>query len=67
MMDASVFGDARLRLSEKAMPTCEKRRSTAADDAGQPKYWRAMTATFGKVFSFSFHQLIASISVVNFI
>ena len=29
-----------LRLSEKAMPTIEKRRSTVADDAGQPKYCR---------------------------
>jgi hypothetical protein len=67
MMHWSVSGFADLRLSEKAMPTCEKRRSTAADDGGQPKYWRAMTATFGKVFSFSFHQLIASISVLNFI
>ena len=29
------------------MPTCENRRSTAADVAEQPRYWRAMTARLG--------------------
>jgi hypothetical protein len=44
-MLASVDALELLRLSEKAMPTMEKRRSTDADDAGQPKYYcRAIRA-----------------------
>ena len=34
-----------LRRSEKAIPTCENKRSTVAEVAGQPKYCRAMTDT----------------------
>ena len=33
-----------LRLSENAMPTLEKRRSTAAELAGHPRYWRGPRA-----------------------
>ena len=40
MMISSVAASERLRLGEKAMPTLEKSRSTAAEDAGQPRYWR---------------------------
>ena len=48
MMSASTAADEFWRFLEKAMPTWEKRRSTAADEAtGQPRYWRAMTARFG--------------------
>ena len=36
-----------LRLAEKAMPTLEKRRSTVAEVAGQPKYCRAITSRLG--------------------
>lgn len=36
-MLSSVEAFALLRLSEKATPTIEKSRSTAADDAGQPR------------------------------
>ena len=48
-MLASVDALELLRLSEKAMPTMEKRRSTDADDAGQPKYCRAIRARLGKL------------------
>ena len=41
MMSEIVAAVALLRRSEKAMPTCEKRRSTVAELAGQPRYWRA--------------------------
>ena len=33
-----------LRLAENAIPTLEKRRSTEADEAGQPRYCRAITS-----------------------
>ena len=33
-----VVALALLRLAAKAIPTLEKRRSTVADDAGQPSY-----------------------------
>ena len=49
MMLSSVAASERLRLGEKAMPTLEKSRSTAAEDAGQPRYWRAITSRLGKV------------------
>ena len=39
---ARVAASERLRLSENAMPTLEKRRSTLAEIAGQPRYCRAM-------------------------
>ena len=55
-MLSRVSADALFRLAEKAMPTCEKSRSTDADDAGQPKYCRAITATLGKGSSLSFHH-----------
>ena len=47
IMSSSVADSARLRLAENAIPTCENSRSTAADDAGHPRYCRAITATFG--------------------
>ena len=37
-MLSSVDAVELLRLSEKAMPTDEKRRSTVAEVAGQPRY-----------------------------
>ena len=37
------------RLSEKQMPTTEKRRSTVAEDAGQPRYCRAITSRLGNI------------------
>ena len=46
-----------LRLSEKQMPTVEKRRSTDAEVAGQPRYCRAMTLKFGNFLAF-LHQVI---------
>ena len=48
-MLSSVDAVELMRLSEKAMPTMEKRRSTVADDAGQPKYCRAIRARLGKL------------------
>ena len=36
-MSANESESADLRFAENAIPTFEKRRSTAADDAGQPK------------------------------
>jgi len=46
-MSSIVSEWALLRLAEKATPTAEKRRSTDADVAGQPKYCLAMTARLG--------------------
>ena len=51
------------RLTEKAMPTCEKRRSTVAELAGQPRYCRAITERLGNFLAFSAHHLSASHSV----
>jgi hypothetical protein len=48
MMSAIVSAEALLRQSEKAMPTCEKSRSTVAELAGQPRYWRAITERFAE-------------------
>ena len=40
---SSILSDsALLRFAESAMPTCENSLSTAADDAGQPRYCRAI-------------------------
>ena len=36
----TVADSALLRFLENAKPTCEKRRSTEAEDAGHPRYWR---------------------------
>ena len=47
MMSEIVAAEADLRRSEKAMPTCEKSRSTVAELAGQPRYWRAITERLG--------------------
>ena len=67
MMSARVAAlDDRLFL-EKAMPTLENRRSTEADVAGQPKYWRAITSKFGNSLRFSIHQSVASFSVLYLI
>ena len=46
-MFSSVLELERFRLAAYATPTFEKRRSTAADDAGHPKYCRAITSKFG--------------------
>ena len=56
MMSVIVAAEADLRRSEKAMPTCEKSRSTVAELAGQPRYWRAITERLGNFAAFSFHQ-----------
>ena len=34
------------------MPTWEKRRSTVAEVAGHPRYWRAITLRLGNFFAF---------------
>ena len=36
----------------KEMPTWEKRRSTVAEVAGHPRYWRAITLRLGNFFAF---------------
>ena len=41
-MLSNVSAPALLRLSAYATPTAENNLSTEADDAGQPKYWRAI-------------------------
>ena len=46
-MSSRVAASELLRLAEKAMPTLEKRRSTVAEVAGQPKYCRAITSRLG--------------------
>jgi len=56
-MLSSVDDLADLRKSEKAMPTTENSRSTVADEAGQPRYCRAMRARFGKRFLLAAHHL----------
>ena len=43
---------------------CEKRRSTVAELAGQPRYWRAITERLRNFLAFSFHQSSASHSVL---
>ena len=52
-----------LRRSENAMPTCEKRRSTVAELAGQPRYCRAITDKLGNFLAFFSHHASASHSV----
>ena len=64
-MLSSVDAVERMRLSEKVMPTMEKRRSTVADDAGQPKYCRAIRARLGKRFLLSAHHLRPTHSPVS--
>ena len=54
-----------LRLSEKQMPTVEKRRSTDAEVAGQPRYCRAMTLKFGNFLAFFSHHSSPSQSEVH--
>ena len=66
-MFLSVDASALLRFAENAIPTWEKRRSTEAEDAGHPKYCRAITATFGNADAFSRHHLIESSSVLYLI
>ena len=43
MMSATVAAWALWRFGEKERPTWEKRRSTVAEVAGHPRYWRAIT------------------------
>ena len=40
IMSSILSDSALLRFAESAMPTCENSLSTAADDAGQPRYCR---------------------------
>ena len=54
-----------LRRSEKAIPTCENKRSTVAEVAGQP--CRAMTDRLKNFFALAFHQSRASHSVSQLI
>ena len=49
MRFCSVSEPPLLRFFENAIPTWEKRRSTEADDAGQPRYCRAITARLGNL------------------
>ena len=44
---SSVLASDDLRFFSNAIPTFENSRSTDADVAGHPRYWRAMTARFG--------------------
>ena len=67
MMPSSVSASPLFRFAENAMPTFENKRSTAADDAGQPRYCRAMTATFGYFEACTVHQSIAACPVLFWI
>ena len=67
MMLSNVSAPALLRLSAYTTPTEENNLSTEADDAGQPKYWRAISATFGNSTWCFFHQSSMSCSVVYLI
>ena len=63
---AIVAACERCRFFENMMPTCENRRSTAADVAGQPRYWRAMTASVRILLGmFAPPQARASFSVLH--
>ena len=48
IMFASVEEQLLFRFLEKAMPTWEKRRSTEADDAGQPTLHSPTLEVWGK-------------------
>ena len=52
-----------LRFADHAIPTWENSRSTAADDAGQPKYCRAITVTFGYSSACSRHHCNGSVGL----
>jgi len=55
MMSATVWLlelSSGLVRTEKEMPTWEKRRSTVAEVAGHPRYWRAITLRLGNFFAF---------------
>ena len=67
MMLSKVSAFALLRFFENAMPTVEKRRSTDADDAGHPRYCRAITSKLGKRLRLASHQSVASRSVLYLI
>ena len=45
------------------MQTWEKRRSTVAEVAGHPRYWRAITLRLGNFLAFFSHQASASHSL----
>ena len=60
---AIVSAPELLRLSEKAIPTCENRRSTVAEVAGQPKYCRAITERLGNFLALASHHSSESHSV----
>ena len=63
----TVADSALLRFLENAKPTCEKRRSTEAEDAGHPtidsKYWRPITSKLENCSRCANHQLLQSRSV----
>ena len=67
MMFARMEESLRFRFLENAMPAWEKRRSTEADDAGQPRYCRAITSRLGNFSLRSIHHSVASLSVLNWI
>ena len=67
MRALSVSASEFLRSFEKAKPTLEKRRSTVAEVAGQPRYCRAITSRFGNCWRCSSHQSIASFSLLYLI
>ena len=66
-MSSKVVASRSLRFAANAIPTCENSRSTAAEDAGQPKYCRTITAKFGNFFECASHQSMASRSVLYLI
>ena len=48
------------------MPTWEKRRSTVAEVAGHPRYWRAITLRLGNFFAFVFSITPPPLSLLLF-
>ena len=63
IMSSSVAALADLLFAANAIPTWKNSRSTAAEDAGQPRYCRAITATLGNSLACSCHHSVASRSV----
>ena len=56
-MSRTVSDPPFLRFAENTIPTAEKRRSTEAEDAGQPRYWRAITSKLGNLTRCLSHQI----------
>ena len=55
-----------LRLSEKQMPTSEKRRSTLADVAGQLRYCRAITERLRNFLALCSHHAMRDSEPLSF-